>query len=275
MKREPDYNPDNKMVVSNQYIRAVHPERMNINAMKLFRLVITQCRMKDEEFYEYSCRITDLSALFETDPKDLYRDVQKLCKNLVQTVLYLGDGNPKHNWEYRAIFSKCKYEAGKGIITIKLSPDVTDLFLRLKRDFTQMPIENILLMRSKHSIRLYELLCEKMKGAYPYAGNATAVDLSLDEVRTITGTDKKASYNRIGNFKDRVLLPALKGIEEAADWKIVLSNIKDQRKVVGFHLEIWSRNGWEIMEECKRTGKLPPQPKYMEVPGQLSLFDDM
>lgn len=275
-KRKPDYSQDNKMVVSNNYIRAVHPERMNVNAMKLFRLIVTQCRLSDSKFYEYECKIKDLSVLFETDPKNLYRDVQKLCKNVMQTVLYIGDGNPKHDWEYRTIFSICKYQSGKGIINIKLNDDVTDLFLQLRRNFTQIPISAILTMKSKHAIRLYELICEKLMNHYPYADVSTEIQITLQEARAVTNTEKKKTYDHIGHFKAKVLLPSLKEIEENANWKIIYTDIKRSRSIIGFNLVVWSKVGYEVVEEMKRQGQTVPQKwSDKQVPGQMSLFDIM
>lgn len=266
--KTPDYREDNKMVVSNNYVRAVHPDSMNINAMKLFRLIVTQCRMHDTEFFEYECKLTDLAEVFHTDRFDLYRDVQKLCKNVMQTVLYIGDGNPKHSWEYRAIFSKCSYTAKTGKLYVKLSPEVTDLFLQLRRNFTRIPIYAILTMKSKYAIRLYELINEKLMSNLPYANHATEITVTLEEARAVTGTDKQKTYNKISNFKHRVFEPALKEIEECANWKIITKPYKNGRQIVGFILQIWSRNGWEYIEDCKAKGIIPDQ-----IAGQMTIFD--
>ena len=272
-KRDTDYSKDNKMVVSNNYVRAVHPDRMNVNAMKLFRLVVTQCRWKDKEFYEYEFKLTDLAEAFEISGQNLYRDVQEMCKNMVQMILYIGDGNPRHRWEYRPIFRTCFYEPKTGMVTVQISEDMTELFLKLRKNFTQVPIAAVLTMRSKYAIRLFEVICEKMKDCYPYANNATEITLSLDEIRRATGTEKKKTYDRISNLKDKVLMTAIKDIEENADLKIIVRDKKKGRKIDGFNLEIWDRYGYEVVERCKRTGEPLPDKYRYQIPGQMSLFD--
>lgn len=274
-KRDADYSEDNKMVVSNSYVRAIHPERMNINAMKLFRLVVTQCRLKDKEFYEYDFRLTDLAASFEISRQNLYRDVQEMCKSMVQMIMYIGDGNPRHRWEFKPIFRTCYYEPRSGMVTVQLNEDMTELFLQLKRDFTQVPISAVLTMKSKYAIRLFEVICEKVGKYLPYANHATQITLSIEEIRKATNTEKKKTYDIITNLRNRILEPAIKDIEENADWKIILTDVKQSRRIVGFDMEIWSRNGYEVIEKYKREGKLPPMPKYTEedVPGQMNLFD--
>lgn len=274
-KRESNYNPDNKMVVSNHYIHAIHPEKMNINAMKLFRLAITQCRMSDKGFYEYDFRIQDIAKAFEIDADNLYRDVQENCKKMMQSLLYYGDGNPKHDWKYKTIFDECSYNSKTGTITVLLSDKMTDLFLQLKRDFTRIPISAVLTMKSKYAIRLYELICEKLNSRFPYADTATEIQLSLDEARKVTGTETKKTYDKISNFKSKVLLPSIREIEDNASWKIVLTDLKSGRKVTGFDMVVWSRNGWEYIEDCKRKGIIPDRGPAAEeqLDGQMNIYD--
>ena len=279
-KRKPDYSEDNKLVVSNNYISAVHPDRMNINAMKLFRLTITQCRMTDKGFYQYEFKISDLARVLEVDRSDIYRDTQEMCKNLMQTLLFVGDGNPRHNWKYKHIFETCEYSAKDEAVTIQLHPDMTDLFLQLKSNFTRIPITAVLTMKSKYGIRIFELICEKLQSSFPYANVATEITITLDEVKRSAGVEKKKTYNQISHVKQKILLPALADIELCADWKIICKDLKHARKITGFCLEVWDANGYAVVEKCKREGKLPPQPKYRdefkkpdEIPGQMSLFD--
>lgn len=276
-KREVDYRKENKMVVSNDYVRAIHPYQMNINAMKLFRLVVTQCRLKDEEFFEYDFKITDLADSFHINSQNLYRDVQQMCKNMVQSILYIGDGDARHNWEYKPIFRMCSYEKQSGKVSVQLNPDVTELFLQLKKNFTKVPIAAVLVMRSKYAIRLFEILCEKMQNCLPYADTATEVTLTLEEIRKATGTDKKKTYDILTNLKKRVFYPAIEEIETAADWKIICTDLKTGRTVTGFKLEVWSRNGWEYIQDCKEKGILPNRGKYgndeEQVPGQMTFAD--
>ena len=277
-QREPDYNKENKMVVRNDYVRAVHPERMSVNAMKLFRLAITQCKLEDQELYEYKFKITDLAESFHIDSSNMYKETQAMCMSMMQMVLLYGGDSAFKSWSMRHIFERCDYEEGSGIITIKLHPEMTDLLLRLKRDFTQIPIASVLMMRSKYAIRLFEILCEKMKNCMPFADTATEVVLTLEEIRKATGTEKKKAYNKTSNLKNKVIIPALNEIEASADWKIICQNIKKGRVVIGFRLEVWSRNGWEYIEECKAKGIIPNRGNReaeQQIPGQMSIYDFM
>lgn len=277
-KREADYNKENKMVVRNDYVKAIHPDRMSVNAMKLFRLTIAQCRMNDKELYEYTFKAEELAKAFHIESRNLYRDIQAMCISMMQMVLLYGEDDSRKSWKMKHIVEECSHEEGSGEIVIKLHREMTDLLLRLKRDFTQIPIASVLLMRSKYSIRLFELLCEKMKNCLPYADTATEVTLTLEEVRKATGTDKRKTYDKTSNLKARVLKPSLSEIEESAGWKILCYDLKKGRAVIGFRLEIWSRAGWEYIESCKEQGILPNygnREYESQVKGQMSIFDYM
>ena len=75
----------------------------------------------------------------------------------------------------------------------------------------------------------------EMKSKKPNLTSKIEFDLTLDELRQVTGTQNKAVYNAIGNFKNKVLDKALREIEENCCVKISYENIKQGRTVVGFH----------------------------------------
>lgn len=276
--RDADYGKENKMVVRNDYVKAIHPDRMSVNAMKLFRLTIAQCKMNDKELFVYRFKVEDLAKAFNIESRNLYREVQSMCISMMQMVLLYGEDDPRKSWTMKHIVEQCSHEQGSGEIVIQLHSEMTDLLLKLKKNFTKVPIASILLMRSKYSIRILEVLYEKMRNCLPFADTATEVTLTLEEIRKATGTEKKKTYDRISNLKDTILNPALNEIEETAGWKILRYDLKKGRKVTGFRLEVWSRNGWEYIEDCKAKGIIPNRGNReyeSQIPGQMSIFDFM
>lgn len=270
-KREVDFREDNHVDVRNDFITMDYPEGTKAADLKMIRFVISQCRKGDKEFFEYEFSAADIAEHMHMNKKNLYHDAMEMTeKRLFNCNLKKGT-EKKH--ELIHLFKKCTYN--DGIFTMKVDDEARELFLELKRDFTEIPIAPILLMKNKNSIRIYELICKKFMSKFPYAAVSTTVNVSLEELLKVTERGDKKSYEQSGHVKERVLKPAIKEIEEAADWKIIVTNLKRSRKVTGFSLEIWSRNGWEIMEKYKREGILPPQPKYRNdvMAGQMSIFD--
>lgn len=284
-KTDYDKKQKNQISVRNDFVRAIHPDGMDLNAMKLFRLVISQCRKNDTELYTYDFKISELAEAIGINSSNIYRDTKVMCIKLMQMILLSGDVDPRKSWKLKHIFESCEYSSETGTITIKLHEDMSELVLRLDGQYTQIPVSAVLMMKSKYAIRLYELICQKMFGKRPHANVAVGIQLSIEEIREITKTDKKKSYDKISNLKNKVLLPAIrdieaatpfKGIEEYSGWKIDVKDIKRGRQIVGFNLEIWSRSGWEVVEKCKREGTLPPRPKYKDensMDGQMTIYD--
>lgn len=270
--KEPDYRKENKVVVSNLYIRAVHPPKMGVSAMKLFRLTIMQCRQNDKGFFEVEYKLSDIAELFQTQKKDLYRDLVKASVNMMQTVLTVNDEKGRVQ-QILTIFRKWEYLPETSSVRILLNDDMKPLFLQLKKNFTQIPISSLLTMQSKYSIRLCELVYEKMRGNLPYADVATEVYVTLEEIRAVTGTEKKPTYDKVSNLKNRILIPALQEIEQDGQLKILIHDVKAGRRVTGFRLEIWSRNGYDYIQDCKENGILPFRGNGEQIHGQLTIYD--
>ena len=58
--------------------------------------------------------------------------------------------------------------------------------------------------------------------------------VSLEELRRITGTDKQKTYDKLSNFKNRILDKALREIEECCGVQITYTNHKQGRNIIGF-----------------------------------------
>lgn len=256
-ERKADYNEDNKVTVRNDFVKADYPAQMTATDLKLLRLVVAQCRKSDTEFYEYQFNAVDIADLFGIDKSNLYREAQKSVRRLFKCDLEVGT---KEEYELLHIFKTAKYKSG--VFTMQLSDEVEKLFLRLKKNFTNIPLLPILAMRSKNSIRIYELICQRFMSHYPYADVAMIVKITLEELREVTDTTKSKSYDHISHLKSKILAPSIKEIETAADWKIIVKDLKLSRRIVGFELTVWDRNGYEIIEKCKREGTLPPRPRH-------------
>ena len=271
-KREVDYGEDHKVTVRNDFVTAAYPKDITAADLKLLRLVISQCRKNDTEFYEYTFKVQDIAEMFGVNKSNMYRVAHETALRLFNCNLKLEDGK-----RYKLIHILQTAEYDSGAFTLQLSGETAKLFLRLQRDFTNIPLLPILAMKNKSSIRIYELICQKFIGHYPYADYATEVQLTTNEIRKVTETEKQKSYDHIGHFKARIFRPAIEEIEKAAGWKIIQHDLKKGRAVIGFRLEVWSRNGWEYIEDCKEKGILPNRGKYGnddgQVPGQMTFAD--
>ena len=272
-EREVSYDERNKVVVHNDFIKAIYPANITATDLKLMRFVISQCRKNDTSFYEYSFSVSDIADRFHIDADNMYSAAHKMVLRLFACNLQIGD---EKKYELIHIFSKVKYNSG--IFTMQLGKDMKSLCLQLQRNFTSIPLLPVLAMKNKRSIRIFELIYEKLKGNLPYADVVVSVYISLNELREITETESSKSYEHMSYFRRRIIDPAVEEIEQAADWKIILSNVKSGREIKGLNFELWSRKSYEYIEDCKRKGIIPNRGNHeaeedIQVPGQLNISD--
>jgi plasmid replication initiation protein len=190
-------------------------QSMGINEAKLLRLVIMQVVKQDEDFKTYTASIKDLAVTLNIQSGNLYRDVQKICENLLQSLVRVGDGNPKHKWKTFQWMSSAGYE--NGIVTLKMHEEIKPYLLGMNGYFTTYSCENILAMNSFYGVRLYELITFKLMNGEVVDGRE--VELTVDEIRKACGCEKK--YERMSSFKEKVINIAVKEINEFANIKVV------------------------------------------------------
>lgn len=273
-EREVSYDERNKVTVRNDFIKAFYPADITATDLKLMRFVISQCRKNDTSFYEYSFSVSDIADRFHIDADNMYSAADIMVSRLFACSLKIGN-EKKYKWKH--IFSKAEYNSG--IFTMQLDKDMESLCLQLQRNFTSIPLLPVLAMKNKRSIRIFELIYEKLKGGLPHADVAVSVYISINELKEITlKTEKSKSYEHMSYFRRRIIDPAVEEIEQAADWKIILSNVKSGREIKGLNFELWSRKSYEYIEDCKRKGIIPNKGNHeaeedIQVPGQLNIFD--
>ena len=224
-----------KVVMHNDLIRS--KSELSLNEIKLLRLTIMQIMKGDMDFMTYEIPIVELAKLLNIDNHNLYRDIQDMCIHLLKEVVLIGDGNPRHKWNAFQWVSSCKYN--DGMITIRLHDDLKPYLLELKGLYTQYLLEDVLMLKSVYSIRIYELIREAMRGKSYHADNVVSVELSMAMIRKATNTE--TLYKRYSSFQTYVIDKAMNEINEKLNMHIDYQTVKEQRKIVGFIFTISSK----------------------------------
>ena len=228
-------NEENYVVMSNDLIKG--KSNLSLNELKLLRMTIMQVMKEDTDFLTYQVSIVELAKSLGIARQNLYVEVMEMCKHLMQEIVFIGDGNPKHKWEMFQWCSKCRYN--DGIITIKLHEDLKPYLLELKKHYTQYVLQDILLLKTVYSVRMYELIVEEMKSRV-YADKIATVELSIDTIRKATNTEDK--YEQTAMLKVRVIDSAIAEINEKLGYRITYVPIKRSRKIVGYRFTVESKN---------------------------------
>ncbi len=130
-------------------------------------------------------------------------------------------GTVKSRW-----VSRIKYIDTTATLEVTFAPDVVPLITRLEQHFTSYQLKQVTQLKSKYSIRLYELLI-----AWREVGKVPQIEL-LD-FREKLGIDAD-EYVRMSDFKVRVLEPSIKQINEHTDIIVTYEQHKKGRTITGF-----------------------------------------
>lgn len=229
-KRELNTKENVRTVTSNQFITACGLEGISLKARKLLYIAISQCQKKDTEFYEYSITIKEFADLMGIASTNVYQEAKKIAMELMKGYISIVPEGTK-DFEMYSLFDFCKYKDGEGL-TFRLNSDMTDFLLNLTGNFSQPLLHDFLKMRSPYSMAVWHLMQREMKSKQLGITATTGFDLTLRELRQVTGTEDK--FKSISHFKQKVLDKAIREIFDCAGVKITYQNIKIGRSVTGF-----------------------------------------
>ena len=256
-----------KAVTSNSFITAKGLEKLSLKARKMLYIAISQCRRNDKDFFSYEITVKEFAELMGIATESVYAEADKITDELMSGVLRVIPEGKKYFKKY-SLFSMCEYEHD-GVLRFKINQDMTAFLLELKGDFSQPLLEDFLKMKSPYSMAIWHLMQREMHSHKPSITNVIQFDLSLEELREVTGTQDK--LKQLGQFKERCFDKALREIDENCGVKITYENIKKGRTVVGFRcfaVSVYHIDENKIPQNVKdraRLGVLRIQSKQREL----------
>lgn len=227
--REVDKRESLRVVTTNDLINAEDITKLSLNARKLFYVAVSQCKKSDTEFYAFEIAPTELAEMWGVSRQDIYPIAKKICTELMKITLELPSS--KRGFKLRHVFEKCDYDDDK-MVQFKLHKEMTDLLLGVKKDFSKPLMWDFMRMRSPYSIAIWHLMQKEMHSFKPMMSAPIEFDLSLEELRQVTGTQNK--LKSLSEFKRFVLDKALVEIKRNCWVDVSYTNVKKGRTVVGF-----------------------------------------
>lgn len=200
---------------------------LSLAEQKIILTLISLVQPTDQDFEPYEFKIAEFMKLLAVDTKTKYTEVPKITKALMQKVFEIKEG--KRTLQIAWICSAL-HDDGTGTVTLKFAPELKPYLLELKGLFTSFPLEHILKLTSKYSIRLYEIL-----KSYEYQHT---VKIDLSELTNILKLSK--SYSDFGQIKRRILEPSQKEMAEKTDIQFDYEFIKTGKKVTALKFTIKS-----------------------------------
>jgi plasmid replication initiation protein len=197
------------------------------------RIILTLASLvqpTDDNFKSYEFSIKDFKELLGVEDKSKYTEIPKITKELMQKVLEIKQDKKIIQVAW---LSSAEYEKGSGKIELEFSPKLKPYMLGLKEFYTSYRLKNVLELKGKYSIRMYEILkSNEFK---------KIVEIKVDELRKILKADT-GSYLTYQNFKNRIILQSKRELCSKTDICFDFEEIKTGRKVTSLKFHIKSNN---------------------------------
>ena len=198
---------------------------LSLHEHKIILALISMIQPNDDELKEYKFMVKDFLKLLDIKDKTKYKLIPKLAKGLMQKVFTIKNLTTKKDLHI-AWLSSAEYDNNTGTIALKFDSKLKPYLLMLKSYYTTYKLSNILQLKSKYSIRVFEILKR-----YENKKNAVSnVTLKLDELKNMLGANAK-TYNVYNDFKKKCILPAQKELKQYTDIYFDFEEIKTSRKV--------------------------------------------
>lgn len=223
MKKDYLVSKSNKLV-SSRYDLSLQEQRVILTLVSLIN------PKEDTEFFKYDLKISEFCELIGVENTN-HTYISKITKQLMTRVIEVEDKEEllQVHW-----ISSCKYHKQQGYVEIELHKELAPYLLQLKKQFTSYYLSNVLRMKSKYSIRMYELLkSNQFKKSFT---------LEVEELKKMM---KCESYKLYANFKNRVIEQTLKEINAQTDIFITYNEQKQGRKVASIEFIIENRSKFE------------------------------
>lgn len=172
---------------------------------------------------------------FHIDVKNTYAMLSDAVMSLFnRQVTYMTIDEKRNKPEKRVVrwVSGISYVEGAGIVKLRFAPEIVPLITRLEQNFTSyelMQVTNLNL----YATRLYELLVSwRSTGKTPI--------IEINDFRSQLGLLDQ-EYKLMHNFKNRVLEPAIKQINEHTDITVSYEQHKTGRSITGFSFKFKSK----------------------------------
>ena len=213
---------DNALINASYYL--------SLTEQRLILLAIIQARAeKLTNSNEFKVRVSSYINAYGVQDATAYEAIKKATETLRTryfTFERVVDGEPEKvvsNW-----VQSIAYAENSSYIKIKFTDAVMPLITQLEKHFTSYQLEQVKDLTSIYAIRLYELMMQ-------WRATGKTQQIPIDELRYKLGIEPD-QYQKMSNFKDKVLDFAIDQINEHTDIKASYEQHKEGqgRSITGF-----------------------------------------
>lgn len=252
---QPQYNKDLLLYQANELVRAKQ-DTLTILEAKLVRLAIAQVLKDDEDFRTYEIDIISLAKLLKMDKQNVYHEMDILTDDLMRKIIRIRDKENKKNYLKIHWVDTVKYK--DGIITFKLSAELKPYLLGLQELFSLYTYEDVIILPTEKSIRLYELLVSYQNMRFRNIQNSSYNGIELERNEVIFTIDYlkdffncEKRYKKTNDFIRYVIDSNVKRVNKDTYLRVSYRTIQDEtnsKKIKYIVFRYYSIGEFEIDE---------------------------
>lgn len=212
----------------NDFVAAPYAVEFTAHEIKLIEYMISESKHVDKDYIdqkrhkEFVISANRLAKILNTSLSRVVADADKLANSITNkkiTEKTLDTNGVVKEFSYIPLISLAKYE--KGTFTFAFNFYILRYFVDINKNFTEFQLSYLLSMTSTYAIKLYKLL-------YQYKNIGKRL-FYIDELKEQFGLCGK--YPLYGGFKQKVIAPAVKQVNEKTDLDVYYHEIKLGRSV--------------------------------------------
>lgn len=224
---------------------------LEVTEQRLILLSIIRARETEQGITSDSkleIHASDYATRFDVTKEAAYSALKNAVHNLFERKFSFKDNHKDTNKEIvvkSRWVSRIAYIDDLAILEVTFAPDVVPLITRLEKHFTSYQLKQVAQLTSKYAIRLYELLI-----SWKEVGKTPVIDLA--DFREQLGLETN-EYQKMINFKNRVLEPAIKQINHLTDITVEYEQFKKGRSISGLSFAFKPKKVNAPLTEIKST----------------------
>lgn len=251
-----------KVVKHNDLIQKAR-YNLSVNQQKLIAYVISLIKPTDKDLMRYELSVADFCELCGIDREHFYTEFKNIMLDLDSKSFLVETEEKIFNFRW---FSEFEYIKGKGKVIVQLNSNLKRYLLDLYGHYTQYELYNILAIKGKYAIRVYELFQSYFNSK---SSKSAEKIVSLADLKKLLLAENYDDYRA---FRRRVLEPSILEINDYTDLTVVYQPIRTGKQITDIKFiikrKVYPSNYAAYINTIDRLNK-----KNGQIQGQISLWD--
>lgn len=217
--------------------------------------------------YEAYININEFKEIIKNRNEQSVDSIKNILTTLRKGTIYIEEQDSKgyKKWHDYSFISGHDYEEKTGMFRVEASATIYNLLKNyMEGGYTPINLVIFLSLVNSNAQRLYELL-----RLWSRTGIEKDITYTLKELREYLLLENR--YDRYSDFNRRILKPAIKELNEKANLKITIEEIKEGRKVTAITFKVTDNDKRVKEVSIRKTSKKENIQNDFYIPEELRL----